>query len=110
MTGTCVACGQVGLVERHHVTGRACPDGSYLDPLFIVELCKPCHDREHVAVRRSGLAWPQGAPLRHRLGRSADFLSRLIEKGRLPGWLAPIAVLLGETAQAVPEELSEAAP
>lgn len=109
MKRTCVACGAAGPLERHHVTGRAGPGLAYLDPAFTVELCKGCHDREHVALRRAGLAWPEGPVLAHRLRRTANLLSRLVDAGWLPAWTAPLSNLLAEAADAAHNIPREAA-
>ena len=101
MNGTCVACGALAEVEAHHVTGRAGRGLDYLDPEFTIELCKACHDLEHVAARRAGLAWPAGPHISHRLARTANLLCRLIDAGRLPAWLTPLAELLAEAAEAL---------
>lgn len=109
MTGTCAACGELAEVEAHHVTGRAGRGLSYLDLGFTVEMCKTCHDLEHVSARRAGLAWPSGPFLSHRLARTANLLSRLVDNGRLPKWLAPVAGLMSEAAEAFTAELEERA-
>jgi len=107
--GNCVACGRKVEVQGHHVTGRPGPGLVYLDPMFVADLCQECHTREHAALRRAGLAWPRGSLLAHRLARSASFLSRLIESGRLPGWLSPLVGLLVEAAQALADAPRSAA-
>ncbi|MDA8038474.1 MAG: hypothetical protein M0Z69_04810 [Actinomycetota bacterium] len=77
MTPRCLYCGRRP-VEQHHVTGRLCPSGRYLDPRLSVPLCKRHHAREHEVLRRRGLAFPDGADLTgHRLARLLDFLGRL---------------------------------
>ena len=109
MTGRCVACGQELDVQAHHVTGRAGPGLAYFDPAFTTDLCKACHDLEHAAIRRAALAWPRGSPLAYRLARSANFLNRLIDAGRLPTWLSSLAGLLAEAADALRQETEKAA-
>ena len=101
MTGRCVACGQEVEVQAHHVSGRGGPGLGYLDPAFTADLCKACHDLEHAALRRAGLAWPRGSSLAHRLARSAALLNRLVDAGRLPAWLRPLLGLLAEAAEAL---------
>lgn len=109
MSGTCAWCGQRGPLQRHHVTGRAVPAGTYLDPGFTVEICKLCHDLEHQALRRAGLAYASGPALRLRLLRAANFLNRLVEAGGLPAWLAAVGGLLVEAAEALADETHTAA-
>jgi hypothetical protein len=109
MSGTCAWCGQRGPLQGHHVTGRAVPAGAYLDPGFTVEICKQCHDLEHQALRRARLAFASGPTLRHRLLRAASFLNRLVDAGRLPAWVAAVAGLLAEAADALADETSEVA-
>lgn len=104
MRGTCAACSEPAELEAHHVTGRAGPGLAYLDPAFTVGLCKACHDLEHVATRRAGLAWPTGQLLGYRLARAANLFSRLVDAGQLPAWLAPVAGLLAEAAEALAAE------
>lgn len=91
------------------MTGRAGPGLAYLDVSFSIPLCKPCHDLEHVAARRAGLAWPAGPLLAYRLARTANLLSRLIDAGQLPTWLAPLPELLAEAAEALAAGLERAA-
>jgi hypothetical protein len=109
MIGSCAWCGQRGPLQGHHVTGRAVPAGNYLDPCFTVEICKPCHDAEHQALRRAGLAFASGSVLRLRLLRAANFLNRLVEAGGLPAWVAAVGGLLAEAAEALADQTREAA-
>jgi hypothetical protein len=109
MSSTCAWCGQRGPLQRHHVTGRAVPAGAYLDPGFTVDICKPCHDLEHQALRRAGLAFASGPVLRHRLLRAASFLNRMVDFGQLPAWVGAVGGLLAEAAEALADETSEAA-
>jgi hypothetical protein len=104
MKRPCVACGLSGAVQAHHVTGRPAPGRPHLDPDFVVDLCKRCHDREHVALRRVELEFPTGPASRHRLLRTANLMCRLIEAGRLPNWLMPVVGLLCAAATEVPAE------
>lgn len=104
MKPSCVICGRRP-VERHHPTGRAGHDLPYFDSGFVVPLCKLCHDREHVALRRRGLEWPTTGSLRHRLHRVADHLGRLadVERGIVldPAATRALAELLVEAASLV---------
>jgi hypothetical protein len=109
MSRTCAWCGQRGPLQRHHVTGRAVPGGAYLDPGFTVEICQHCHDLEHQALRRAGLAFANGPALHYRLLRAASFLNRLVDAGGLPAWVAAVGGLLAEAADALADETTKAA-
>ena len=77
----CVFCGSAP-IEMHHLSGRCGPRLAYHDPRLVVALCKTCHDREHVVLRRLALEWSGTDPLRHRLLRVGDHLGRLADAGR----------------------------
>lgn len=54
MTATCIRCGAIGPIERHHPTGcDAC--GAYMHTNFTVRLCIPCHRGAHVVLRAIGI-------------------------------------------------------
>jgi hypothetical protein len=89
MTGTaaCVACGRPA-DATHHVTGRPTPGAPYLDPDFVVELCREHHVRIHVVIRAVGLEWSSGDDARHRVHRTAVHL-RWLADARRPLTLSP---------------------
>jgi len=70
VTASCILCGVVGQIHRHHVTGRPGPGGAYLDAGLVVAVCAACHVGLHQALRAVGLDFPAGrGSLRHRLLR-----------------------------------------
>jgi len=85
MSPTCVLCG-AAKTFWHHLTGRLCPDGPYLDPNLVIAICQHCHDREHVILRSCGLEWPgatePAALLLHRLLRIVVYVGRCKDLGR----------------------------
>jgi hypothetical protein len=80
----CLFCGHRP-VHLHHVTGRPGPGLPYLDSDLVVPLCRPCHHREHVVLRRLRLEWPTTDVLRHRRLRVGEHLGRLADADR---WFA----------------------
>jgi hypothetical protein len=60
VTGTCLLCGHVGAVHRHHVTGRSSRGGRYFDAQLTVALCAGCHTGAggiHQMLNIAGLVW-----------------------------------------------------
>ncbi len=58
--GTCLLCGHVGAVHRHHVTDRPVRGARYLDSPLIIDLCAGCHigaGGVHQMLNAAGLAW-----------------------------------------------------
>lgn len=87
MSRACVLCGSVGVVQRHHLTGRIAPCGDYLDPALVLPLCISCHTGQggiHQSLRHVGL---ECAPIEtsmpaYRLQRVAVSLRILSDCGR----------------------------
>jgi hypothetical protein len=81
----CALCGAAKIVW-HHLTGRLCPDGPYLDPELVISICQRCHDREHVILRSNAFEWPQatdpGSLLLHRFLRVVVYVGRCKDLGR----------------------------
>jgi hypothetical protein len=67
----------------HHFCGRPYPDGPYYNGI-VLSLCKKCHVREHMILRRLRVEWPQpGAdPLAHQVTRLTVTLGRLADEHR----------------------------
>ena len=116
MSPTCVLCGVDGTFW-HHLTGRLCPDGPYLDPELIIAICQHCHDREHVILRSCGLEWPGGtdpvALLLHRLLRVVVYVGRCKDLGRPATFpvrsVAPLHELLVAACDGLATSAGEAA-
>ena len=91
MTAACDWCG-ARRAELHHLTGRLCPGGPYLDPTLTGPRCPRHHAADHALLRRLGLDWPEpGADLlTYRLLRFGVPLGRAADLGR-PHVLAPVA-------------------
>lgn len=84
---SCVRCGSRGAVDRHHLSGRPEPGAAYFDPGLVVDLCRPCHAREHAGLRRLGLDFASeggegSATIAHRLRRVAVHVDMLADADR----------------------------
>jgi hypothetical protein len=76
----CLFCGAPS-VHGHHPTGRLSPDGPYLDPGFVVPICRGCHGSEHAAWRDIGIDVVTD-PVAARLLRLAWLIGRLVDLDR----------------------------
>jgi len=109
VTASCILCGVVGQIHRHHVTGRPAPGAAYLDPGLVVALCVRCHANVHQALRAIGLGFLAGRGcLRHRLVRLAVTAELVGGAGR-PLILSPpstraLAALARDAADALDSE------
>jgi len=109
VTASCILCGVVGQIHRHHVTGRPGPGGAYLDAGLVVDLCPGCHVGLHQVLRAAGLNFPVGRGcLRHRLVRVAA-TAELVGAADRPLVLAPgsaraLAALARDAADALEHE------
>jgi len=78
----CLFCFADTLLHDHHVTGRECPDGPYLDTALQVGICQPCHTTLHVLLRTVCLEWPGGSFLAHRVRRFGMTFRHTADLGR----------------------------
>ena len=82
MATPCILCGERA-EHAHHATGRPAPDGAYMDPALVVDLCRRCHVAEHSGLRRLGLDFPANGDelLAHRLVRLVAIANRCADLG-----------------------------
>jgi hypothetical protein len=76
----CLFCGGPS-VHAHHPTARLVPDGPYLDPTFVVPVCRSCHHVEHAAWRDVGID-VVADPMLARLLRLTWLIGRLMDLNR----------------------------
>jgi len=55
MRGRCAYCGADRSIQRHHMTGRADPEGPYLDADLTLPLCVRCHRGDHKSWITGGI-------------------------------------------------------
>jgi hypothetical protein len=77
---TCLLCG-ASPVDLHHITGRLCADGPYLDPELVVPLCRRHHHGIHQIWRILGLDVIED-PEEARRRRIAHLAARVRRVGR----------------------------
>ena len=112
----CLLCGSVKRrLVCHHGTARG-PDGGYLDPAFVVGLCRACHDTEvHARLRRLRLDAPgdvgPGAAgvAAIRLHRSALLVALVAARDDLPSEVAAFLDLLADAQVGWARELGRSA-
>jgi hypothetical protein len=80
MDEPCMLCGAPA-VHAHHPTGRPTPEGPYLDPGFVVPVCRSCHHVEHAAWRDIGID-VIADPILARLLRLTWLVGRLVDLNR----------------------------
>ena len=80
MNEPCIFCGAPA-VHWHHPTGRLSPEGLYLDPAFVVPVCRSCHACEHAAWRDVGINGLTD-PTLARLCRVVWLIGRLVDLDR----------------------------
>lgn len=80
MTGTCLRCGALGEIARHHPSGKA--GGVYLHPNFTVPLCLDCHDSADRVRRWAGPERVDFTPPGLLVARLAAFVGWWILDGR----------------------------
>ena len=88
---TCCLC-LASSIDQHHVCGRPSPASPYFSEITI-PLCRRCHAREHVVLRRLGIEWlPTGiSPLCHQVARLTVIVGRLADEG------CPLVLDIGST-------------
>jgi hypothetical protein len=82
--------------DGHHLTGRG-PDGEYLDPNLIADLCHDDHELAGEDLRQDGLEKPLAGTtiverVSYQLHRVGVFLARVAEEVPPFRWVASLAV------------------
>jgi len=90
----CAVCGAQVRRDGHHLTGRG-PDGRYLDPSLVAELCHDDHELVHDDLRRQHIDQPlQSENVLERiercLRRVGAFLGRVSDVTGI-AWFAALA-------------------
>lgn len=93
----CAICGDDG-EDGHHLTGRG-PDGEYLDPELVTDLCHDDHELAGEDLRQEGLERPLTGTtaverIAYRLHRVGVFLARVAEEVPPFRWIVRLAVAL----------------